>query len=100
MIFTGTPIDARRAAEWGLVSRVVPDEELMETAFALARTIASNPPDILRMSKRLVREGQRMDLPSLLEMSAAFQGIAHRTADHREALAATFERRAPVYTGD
>jgi hypothetical protein len=33
-------------------------------------------------------------------MSAAFQGIAHRTADHREAIAATFERRAPSYTGD
>jgi enoyl-CoA hydratase/carnithine racemase len=100
MIFTGAPIDARQAAEWGLVSRVVPDEELMESALALARSIATNPPDILRMSKRLVREGQRMDLPSLLELSAAFQGIAHRTADHREALAATFERRAPVFSGD
>ncbi|MEX3968327.1 enoyl-CoA hydratase-related protein [Paraburkholderia sp. EG286B] len=100
MIFTGTPVDARRATEWGLVSRVVPDGELMESALTLARSIASNPPDVLRMSKRLVREGQRMDLPSLLELSAAFQGIAHRTADHREALAATFERRAPVYRGD
>jgi enoyl-CoA hydratase/carnithine racemase len=100
MIFTGAPIDARRAAEWGLVSRVVSDDELMESALALAHSIAGNPPDVLRMSKRLVREGQRMDLPSLLELSAAFQGIAHRTADHREALAATFERRAPVFSGD
>ncbi|MFM0591828.1 crotonase/enoyl-CoA hydratase family protein [Paraburkholderia dilworthii] len=100
MILTGTPIDAQRAHEWGLVSRVVPDADLMEAALTLARAIASNPPDILRMSKRLVREGQRMDLPSLLELSAAFQGIAHRTADHREALAATFERRPAIYTGD
>lgn len=100
MIFTGKAIDAKCAEAWGLVSRVVPDAELMETALTLAREIASNAPDILRMSKRLVREGQRMDLPSLLEMSAAFQGIAHRTADHREAIAATFERRAPSYTGD
>lgn len=100
MIFTGLPIDAQRAHEWGLVSRVVQDEELMDVARALARAIACNPPDVLRMSKRLVREGQRMDLPSLLELSAAFQGIAHRTADHREALAATFERRTATFTGD
>jgi enoyl-CoA hydratase/carnithine racemase len=100
MIFTGNAIDAKRAEQWGLVSRVVPDADLMDTALTLAREIASNAPDILRMSKRLVREGQRMDLPSLLELSAAFQGIAHRTADHREAIAATFERRAAVYTGD
>lgn len=99
MIFTGKAIDAQRAGEWGLVSRVVPDGELMETALSLAREIAGNPPDVLRMSKRLVREGQRMDLPSLLELSAAFQGIAHRTADHREALAAAFERRTAIFTG-
>ena len=99
MIFTGKPIDAMLAQEWGLVSRVVDGDRLMGTALALAHDIAANPPDVLRMSKRLVREGQRMDLPSLLELSAAFQGIAHRSADHREALAATFGRRAPVYTG-
>jgi enoyl-CoA hydratase/carnithine racemase len=72
MIFTGAPIDARCAHEWGLVSRVVPDAELLTTAQALARSIANNPPGVLRMSKRLIREGQRMDLPSLLELSAAF----------------------------
>ncbi|WP_432262457.1 crotonase/enoyl-CoA hydratase family protein [Cupriavidus sp. TMH.W2] len=100
MIFTGTPIDAQCAHELGLVSRIVPDNELMDAARTLARAIASNPPGVLRMSKRLIREGQRMDLPSLLELSAAFQGIAHRTADHREALAATFERRPAHFTGD
>ncbi|SIT40871.1 Enoyl-CoA hydratase [Paraburkholderia piptadeniae] len=100
MIFTGTPIDAQCAFEWGLVSRVVPDAQLLPAAQELAQRIASNPPNVLRMSKRLIREGQRMDLPSLLELSAAFQGIAHRTADHREAIAATFEKRAPNYTGE
>lgn len=100
MIFTGTAIDAQRAHAWGLVSQVVPDCELLHAAYALAQAIASNPPGVLRMSKRLIREGQRMDLPSLLELSAAFQGIAHRTADHREALAATFQKRPPLFTGD
>jgi enoyl-CoA hydratase/carnithine racemase len=100
MIFTGAPIDAQQALDWGLVSRVVPDDALLDAALTLAHAIAANPPGVLRMSKRLVREGQRMDLPSLLELSAAFQGIAHRTADHREAIAATFEKRAPRYHGD
>jgi enoyl-CoA hydratase/carnithine racemase len=98
MIFTGSPIDAQCALDWGLVSRVVPDAELLPSSLELARRIASNPPNVLRMSKRLIREGQRMDLPSLLELSAAFQGIVHRTADHREAIAATFEKRPPTYT--
>jgi enoyl-CoA hydratase/carnithine racemase len=99
MTFTGRAIDAKRAEQWDSCRASSPMPSWW-APHSRSREIAGNAPDILRMSKRLVREGQRMDLPSLLEMSAAFQGIAHRTADHREAIAATFERRAPVYTGD
>lgn len=100
MTFTGDPIDAQTALAWGLVSKVTTPADLLPQARALADRIAKNPPAILRMTKRLMREGQRMDLSSLLELSAAFQGIAHRTADHREAIAATFEKRAPDYCGE
>lgn len=100
MTFTGDPVNAETALAWGLVSKVVPADELLSEAQALAQRIARHPPAILRMTKRLMREGQRMDLPSLLELSAAFQGIAHRTADHREALHATFEKRHPDYCGN
>lgn len=99
MAFTGDPIDAATALEWGLVSRVVPGERLMDEARALAGRIAANPPGALRMTKRLIREGQRVDLPTLLEMASAMQSIAHHSDDHAEALDAMAEKRAPKFTG-
>lgn len=99
MAFTGDPIDAATALEWGLVSRVVPGERLMDEARALAGRIAANPPGALRMTKRLIREGQRVDLPTLLEMASAMQSIAHHSDDQTEALDAMAEKRAPKFTG-
>ncbi|RKJ99024.1 crotonase/enoyl-CoA hydratase family protein [Alicycliphilus denitrificans] len=93
MAFTGDPIDARQALAWGLVSRVVPDGELLEQSLRLAGRIAANPPHALRMTKRLMREGQHTRLDTLLEMSAGFQALAHHTAEHEQALAGFLQRR-------
>lgn len=87
MTFTGEAIDAQDALAHGLVSRVVAAELLMWEATALAERIASNPGNALRMAKRLLREGQHVRLETLLEMSAAFQAIAHYTPEHNEAIA-------------
>ncbi len=100
MAFTGDPINAAEALACGLVSRVVPDAELLTAAKALAARIAVNPPHVVRMTKRLLREGRHVRIDTLLEMSAAMQALAHTTADHREALSAMLERRKPVFTGD
>jgi 2-(1,2-epoxy-1,2-dihydrophenyl)acetyl-CoA isomerase len=100
MSFTGDTLSAQEALSCGLVSRVVPPERLMDEARALARRIASNPGHALRMTKRLLREGQRMHLDSLLEFSAGLQALAHRTGQHHEAVAAFLEKRAPVFTDD
>ncbi|WP_295917552.1 crotonase/enoyl-CoA hydratase family protein [uncultured Xanthomonas sp.] len=94
MAFTGDPIDAREALACGLVSLVVAPEALLDTARALAQRIAANPGAVMRMTKRLLREGQQASLESLLEMSAGYQAIAHKTADHREAVMAFVEKRA------
>lgn len=99
MIFTGDRVDGKTAAEWGLVSRCVPHEELLPAARDLAERIAANPPEVLRMSKRLLREGQKTDLKGVLELSAAFQALAHQTEDHREAVDAFLEKRPPKFTG-
>ncbi len=99
LTFTGETVDAGEALAVGLVSRVVPDDRLMEEAEDLARRIAANPPQAVRMAKRLLREGRRLPLSSLLEMSAAYQAIVQRTEDHREAMAALFEKRPPRFTG-
>jgi enoyl-CoA hydratase/carnithine racemase len=97
--FTGDTIGPKEALDMGLISQVVPHKVLMGAAMALAGRIAANPVHALRMTKRLMREGQYMKLDSLLELSAAFQALAHETADHREALDAWIEKRPPVFKG-
>jgi enoyl-CoA hydratase/carnithine racemase len=99
MTFTAEPVDAAKAESWGLVSRVVPPEQLMDTAKDLARQIAANPPQALRWAKRLIREGQHLRLEALLELAATYQGQLHQTEDHREAVTAMLEKRDPVFRG-
>ena len=88
LTFTGDTIDAAEALACGLVSRVVPAASLLDEARALAARIAANPGPALRMAKRLMREGQHMRLDSLLELSAAFQALAHHTPEHDAAVTA------------
>ena len=88
LTFTGRMIDARLAAEWNLVSRVVAPELLLETANEMAAAIAANPPHAVRLAKRLLREAMHTRLDTLLEMSAAYQALAHQTSDHHAAVAA------------
>jgi enoyl-CoA hydratase/carnithine racemase len=99
MALTGDMIDAREALACGLVSKVVPDAELLDAARALAARIAVNPTHAVRMTKRMLWEGQRTDLASLLEMAAPMQAISHTTADHAEAVAAFLEKRKPQFKG-
>lgn len=97
MAFTGEAISAAQALAWGLVSRVVAPEQLQEEAKVLAAKIAANPGAVMRMTKRLLREGEHSSLESLLEMSAGYQALAHKTADHREAVTAFVEKRKPKF---
>ena len=97
MAFTGEALNAQQALACGLVSRVVPHDQLLDEALALARRIAANPGGVLRMTKRLLREGERSSLESLLELSAGYQAIAHMTDDHHEAVRAFIEKRPPQF---
>jgi enoyl-CoA hydratase/carnithine racemase len=100
MALTGDMIDAREALACGLVSQVVSDAGLMDAARMLARRIAANPSHAVRMTKRLLWEGRRGDLATVLEMAAAMQAAAHTTADHAEAVDAFLAKRPPVFKGD
>lgn len=99
MILTGDAIDATRAKELGLVSRLVQADQLAAEARELAERIVANPAKTLRLSKRLLREAQHQRFSDVLELSAAYQALAHETEDHSEALAALIEKRAPQLTG-
>jgi 2-(1,2-epoxy-1,2-dihydrophenyl)acetyl-CoA isomerase len=96
--FTGRAIDAQQARADGLVSQVVAHEQLMPTALALAQEIAAQPGHALRLGKRLLREGEHVRLDTLLELSAAFQALAHHTPEHEERLAAFSSGRAKAVT--
>jgi len=99
MTFTGDFIDAATAAGYGLVSRVVPADALMQDAVALATRIAAQPPHALRMTKRLLRESQRVELDTALELASAMQAIVQHTDDQSEAVNALLEKRPPQFRG-
>ncbi|MFZ4111366.1 MAG: enoyl-CoA hydratase-related protein, partial [Polymorphobacter sp.] len=100
LFFTGDRFDAARAKDIGLVSRVVPDADLLATALELAQRIAANPARALRLTKRLLREAQTARMSEILELSAAYQALVHETADHKEAVAALLEKRSAIFTGN
>ena len=99
MLFTGEVVDAHTAERWGLVSRVVPHDTLLDEAFALAERIAAQPPHALRLAKSLLRQGQTASYDTVMEASATAQAICHLTEDHMEGVAALIEKRSPVFQG-
>ncbi len=99
MAFTCEPVDARQAERAGFVSRVVGADELIASAMTTARRIAAQPPQALRMMKRLIRHGAESSLAHNLELAAAMQPIAQHAQDHLEAVAAFVEKRPPRFAG-
>jgi enoyl-CoA hydratase/carnithine racemase len=97
LALTGDMFDARQALEWQLVSHVVPHEDLLPRARELAGRIARNASHGVRLTKRLFREAERASFDTVLELSAAYQAISHKTADHAEAVAAFLEKRPPKF---
>jgi enoyl-CoA hydratase/carnithine racemase len=87
MTFTGDRVDATTALDWGLVTRVVPHDDLLPAAHELAERIAKNPPHALRMAKRLLQESRTGSLESTLGMAAAMQPLAHRDPEHEQRIA-------------
>ncbi len=98
MALTGDTIDARQALEWNLVSRVVPHEDLLPAARAMADRIAVNAAHGIRLTKRLLREAIHARLSEVLELSAVYQAVCHKTPDHSEAVNAFLEKRAPQFS--
>lgn len=100
LFYTGDVIDAATAAEWGLVSRVVEHDTLLDEAQALATKIAAMPPHSLRHAKNLMRQGRSVTYDTALELAANTQALMHLTEDHMEGIDALLERRDAVFKGE
>ncbi len=99
MAFTNKPILAQQALEWGLVNRVVPDEELAEVSRAAAEDLAAGPTRAIGLSKRALNRANLARLEQALDYEAYLQEIAGRTVDHQEGLQAFLEKREPAFQG-
>jgi enoyl-CoA hydratase/carnithine racemase len=86
LIFTGRIVEAAEARALGLVLEVVEPDRLAGRVTALAETIAAKPPHAIRLTKRLLRHAQNPGFDAYLDMTAAFQAIAHHTEEHRLAV--------------
>jgi len=98
MVFTARPVNAKQALDWGLVSQVVTDDALLDTATALANDIVSLPPQALRKGAQLLRESATLTLDEGLKKAASFQSELQQLNDHQEAINAILEKRPAQFT--
>jgi enoyl-CoA hydratase/carnithine racemase len=98
LILLGLPFDARQAADLGLVTRVVPNADLLATATDTARTLATKPADALQASKRLLKRPFRDQIKAAIKAENEAFSAQVRSDDAKEALAAFLEKRPPRFT--
>jgi enoyl-CoA hydratase len=99
LLLTGDPIDADRAAQIGLVNRVVADGEALSAAIALAAKIAQNGPLAVAATKAIAREGQDWTMTDGWRRQEEIIRPIFNSADAREGAAAFAEKRDPVWRG-
>lgn len=99
LLFTGDMIDAAEAYRIGLANRVVPAEQLMDTAKELAQKIMSRAPVAVQLCKAAVNEGMDMDQDSAVAYEAEVFGLCFATADQTEGMSAFVEKRKASFTG-
>jgi len=99
LYYTSRRVGAEEALALGIVNEVVPDAELPERTRALARTIANGPPIALRYMKQNLNRAVGADLKTCLAEEAERMVRCTRTDDHREAVRAFLDKRAPYFEG-
>jgi enoyl-CoA hydratase/carnithine racemase len=99
LILLGLPFDAKRAAELGFVTQVVPDQKLLATAPETARKLASKPAGALQASKRLMKQPFRERIKAAMKAENEEFSTQVRSQDAKEALRAFLEKRPPHFSG-
>lgn len=97
LIYTGDIIDAQEALRIGLVNKVVPPEQLLDTAKEMAKKIASKAPIAIRLAKQAINEGLEMDSDRAYTHEANCFGFCFSTQDQKEGMSAFLEKRPPNF---
>lgn len=99
MSLTGDLVSGEEALTWGLLNNLVAEQDLEAETQKMAEKIAANAPVAVQMTKKAMKMAYLSDLATILDLSAAYQGIAQRTEDHFSALQAMKEKKAPTFQG-
>lgn len=99
MIFSGDIIDAAEAERIGLVSKVVPPEQLLSTTMELAKRIAKGPPMAIQYAKEVLYKAQDMDMEATVKLEAVNFAKCMRSEDAREGVRSFLEKREPDFKG-
>ena len=100
LILLGLPFDAQRALNLGLVTQVVPDQNLLATATETARQLAGKPAGALQASKRLMKQPFREQIKAAMATENDVFSAQVRSEDAKEALTAFLEKRRPHFNKD
>ena len=97
LLMLGDTIDAATAERYGLATRVVPADRLVDETRALARRLADGPAQALGMTKRMLNSEWGMDLDAAIEAEAQAQALLLMADDHKEFYRAFTEKRPPRF---
>lgn len=100
MAITADRVSAEQALAWGMVNRVVPHDQLMETVAAWAERLANGPTLAYGLAKRAMTKSWGMSLPEALDYEAHLQEVAGRSSDHKEGVEAFLEKRQATFKGE
>lgn len=99
MLWTGKILTASEAKEIGLVSHVVPHNQLWENVLDFANQLTLAPQEVIRMTKRIVYQSLTLNLKQSLDMVSSLMAIAVHHPDYTEAVMAMMEKRKPKFQG-
>lgn len=99
LCLTGRPIDGKEAYAIGLASQVVPDGEVFETAYKMAKDITRMPPIAVQQIKQAILKGQDASLDTAMALERAMFQALFATADQKEGMHAFIEKRRPDFKG-
>ena len=99
MTMLGEKVSAEEAKNWGLIYKVVSEDELMQESLKLAKELAKKPTRALALCKRALNQSLSNSLDEQLELEAVLQTQAAESNDFKEGMAAFLEKRKPKFQG-